>query len=98
MKESCVSTQKLHRGSMGMVRCWCAARGKARAVQRLGLFVLLSWNTLDWTHFKYTTALVHGSRGRSLGSKSSTREARGSRVAWKGGKGGSNPSTVRSLT
>lgn len=97
MKEACVATRKPHRGGMGMVRCWCAARGEARAVQHLGLFVLLSWTALDWIHFKYVTALVHGSRARSLGSKSSIREARGSRVARKGGKGGSNPSTVRSL-
>lgn len=97
MKEACVATRKLHRGGMGMVRCWCAARGEARAVQHLGLFVLLSWNASDRIHFKYTTALVHGSRGRSLRPKSSIGEARGSRVARKGGKGGSNASTVRSL-
>lgn len=91
MKEVCVVTWKLHRGGVGMVRCWCAARGEARAVQHLGLFVLLSWNALDRIHFEYTTALVHGSRGRSLGSKSSIQEARGSRVARKGGKGGIKP-------
>lgn len=91
MKEAWVATRKLHGDGMGMVRCWWAARGKARAVQCLGLFVSLSWNTLDKTHFKYTTALVHSSRGRSLGSKSSIREACGSRVAWKGGKRGVKP-------